>query len=234
MKKIILTITGIIIAVASIAIWVMFNNNPEALQKINPKQAFFELPFPPKNTTHWVVRANCLDTVVGNFAVNADIIKCNTDGVLDYLLLKKPKNLRVDYAGLLNRTLVDQSVTIMSKTFDSKGTLIAEEAFPVIIKHDINIALSVIFTDVYASTQSYYKSNGNSYAGFCDRSINIGDTLNFKNELLGISNSFICKDSLDGWAMSAQMETNPSRYKCSDSKGVLISRTSPITTTSCE
>jgi hypothetical protein len=86
------------------------------------------------------------------------------------------------------------------------------------------IALAPALAEIYYADKA-------SYAGVCT---SVDGILGTKNKLTKLPTSVVCKDSPTAWAMSAQLKDVPSQHSCSDSMGVVMIRTSPITTTSCK
>ena len=103
-------------------------------------------------------------------------------------------------------------------------------------KSNLDTNIQVGLSGIRVSAELYYDGNKKSYAGVC-RSTNPAYTyknIAIEKILEEFSGLVVCKDSQTAWAMSAQMNANPSQYMCSDSTGALTIRNSPITTTDCK
>lgn len=103
-------------------------------------------------------------------------------------------------------------------------------------KSNMDTNIEVGLSGIRVSAELYYDGNKKSYAGVC-RSTNPAYTyknIAIEKILEEFSGLVVCKDSQTAWAMSAQMNANPSQYMCSDSTGALTIRNSPITTTDCK
>ncbi len=192
----------------------------------------------PVKTTQWIMRANCPVGVSGLIMIdNEQSIDCNTDIVLDKYISKTQKvgqRLLIN-SKFINRTYSDQTVKVLSKAFNSKGILLAEEVFSIILKAEVDTVIKNIITLARYSAEIYYQKNGKSYVGACVDIKNTQTGMDDDNTIVtDLSSVVVCKDSSTAWAMSAQLRDSPDQYYCSDSTGVIIVRSSSITVVGCE
>ncbi len=136
-----------------------------------------------------------------------------------------------------NATTTDQIVTIVSKTFDSSGTLLNQSSLPIAVQWNTDTAIFYLLDSVRPQSAQYeYVHQQGGFTDFCTSPdpASEGGILSMVNELKKLSGSVVCKDSQTTWAISAQLKSDPSKYLCVDGPETVVTRGSAITTTSCK
>lgn len=193
----------------------------------------------PSNAVSWTLRLDCPTGIVGGMqsvdgssaSLVGGVVNCNQDIALDKDPYAKYPTQIIFVMQFINQGKIDQVVNIVSKTFDSTGTLLNQSTLPITVQINTDAVIQNTVVNSATSAEIYYGNNGSSYAGVCTKSSGMLDA---KNELTTLSTSVVCKDSQAAWAMSAQLKTDATHYWCADSTGSAVARNSAITTTSCK
>jgi hypothetical protein len=138
---------------------------------------------------------------------------------------------------ITNKTKTDQVVNIISKTLDSSGALLNQSTLPITIKINSDSMIKDLITKIIPqSDQFQYTHQQGGFTGFCASPdpATVGGILSIVNELKSLSGSVVCKDSQTAFAISAQLKSDPNKYFCVDSPTTVVTRTSPVITTSCK
>lgn len=205
----------------------------------------FKISKYPQDATSWTFRLDCpLGLVVNIQSVAPDgkldgiAVNCNQDIALDKAPYSKYSQSVLFVMQFSHQGEADQIVTIVSKTFNSSGTLLNQSSAPITVQGSTSGLVKAIISNSRALAELFYDSNGKSYEGVCTKPNSFAyppNTILTKQvELVKNSDSVVCKDSPTAWAISALPKGSTSQYWCSDSIGNVLLRNSPITSTSCK
>lgn len=202
----------------------------------------------PQNATLWSLRVDCAKDVTAKLiGVAPDLktpvgglVNCNQDIALDKdPYAKYPQTIIFSMKALNSQKIGDETLIIVSKTFDTAGTLLNQSSFPVAVQaYTEGILKNALVHAVFQADNYIYTHTQGGYTEFCTSHDPQG-LLGIENELKGFYSPPVCKDSQNAWAVSVQLKTNPSQYWCADNTIAMntfapIVRSSPISTISCK
>lgn len=197
----------------------------------------------PQEATSWTFRLDCPVRLIGNIqsvapdgTLDGKIVNCNQDIALDKEPYSKYPQSVLFVMQFSNQGEADQIVTIISKTFNSTGSLLNQSTAPITVQGSTNNLIRATISNSRMLAELYY-DNGKTYTGVCTNpnpSSYPPNTILSKQEgLVKNSDSIICKDSKTAWAISVKPKGSTSQW-CSDTTGVVVMLNSAITTTSCK
>ena len=202
----------------------------------------------PKGAASWSLRIDCeANTTAQLIAVASDlktpvgeIVNCNEDIALDKApYATYPQTVIFSIRALNSRAIGDETLTIVSKTFDTAGTVLNQSSFPVTVQAYTEGFIKNYLAHIVFQSDIYRDSH--QQGGFTElcTSNDLDGILSIESDLKKISPSVVCKDSKSSWAVSVQLTSNPSQYWCADNTIPIntfapVVRNSAITTTSCK